>query len=200
MLHFVLQAWGGLFYLLNKICFSRAERANEERTKQVWRIWSWTVYLIGMPAWVAIFVMNRNWMVAAVELGGTAAMVLGLVIALRGVGQEPPWLDWVARGAAILGLGYSLYDFGGITTPNQVLELGINAGFLVGTYLLARQRPTGYLWFMLMNGSNAALQYIQGYPWLVVQQIVSIGFVVDAFLMQKRKARIAFISSPAPSK
>lgn len=198
MFHTFLQFWGGLFYLLNKIFFSRAERSGKE-AKQVWRIRSWAVYLIGMPAWVIIFVSEQNWMAAAVEAGGATAMILGFVTALRGVGREPRWLNWIARAAAVIGIGYSLYDFGGLTELTQVLELGIVTGFLIGTFFLARQLPSGYLWFLLMNASNATLMGIQNYPWLVLQQIVSFGFVADAYLMQRRRARLKVVSNPAPS-
>ncbi len=199
MLHSLLQLWGGTFYLLNKIFFSRAERSRNKK-ERTWRIRSWTVYLIGMPAWAIIFFLNRNWIVAAAEIGGSVVMVFGLVNAIRGVGKAPHWLDYVARGVAVLGLIYSLYDFGGITTVNQGLELGINAGFFVGVHFLAREKPVGYLWFVLMNGSNAVLQYIQGYPLLCFQQIISVGFVVDAYIMQKRKVRQpATVSATASS-
>lgn len=186
MSHAFLQVWGGGFYLLNKIFFSRAERSKREKS-MAWRIRSWIVYLIGLPAWVIIFASERNWMAASVEAGGAPAMILGLVNAIRGVKEKPGWLDYVARIAAALGIVYSIYDFGGITTVNQALELGVVAGFLIGTYMLAKQLPSGYLWFMLMNGSNAGLMGIQSYPWLMLQQITSLGFVIDAFLMQRKR-------------
>ncbi len=195
MLHIVLQVWGGGFYLLNKIFFSRAERS-EEDAKRIWRIRSWTVYLIGVPAWLIIFVIERNWMVAAVEMGGMPAMVLGLVIARRGIGKEPNWLSNIARFAAILGIAYSLYDFGGITTLTQTLELVVVAGFLIGTYLLARQQPAGYLWFLLMNISAGTLMFVQDYPWLALQQVISFGFVADAYFVQKRKSQLEVIRKP----
>jgi len=185
--HEALQAWAGAFYLLNKIFFSRAERSKEKIKQQTWRVWSWRVYLIGLPAWVIIFLSERNWMAAAVEAGGATSMVLGLVIATRGNEKDgPAWLDWIARIAAVFGIAYSLYDFGGITTVNQTLELGVVVGFLVGTYLLAKQKAYGYLWFLLMNGSNAGLMWVQDYPWLTLQQLISFGFVLDAYLTHRR--------------
>jgi len=184
-----LQFWGGGFYLLNKIFFSRLERSSIEN-KRKWQISAWTVYLIGLPAWVIIFVTKHNWMAAAVEAGGAAAMVLGLVISVRGVGKAPKWLDFIALVSAILGIIYSLYDFGGINTINQVFELGVVVGFLCGTYLLAKQKSIGYLFFALMNGSNASLMHIQEYPWLALQQIISLCFVADAYFMQVRTSRL----------
>ena len=188
MPHDILQVWGGFFFLLNKIFFSRAER-NEGVRKRVWRIRSWTVYIIGLPAWVIIFVSERNWIAASVETGGATAMILGLIIAMRGLGREPRWLNYIALFSVVIGIGYSVYDFSGITTINQVLELCLVAGFLIGTYLLARERPIGYLWFMLMNVSNALLMYIEHFPWLALQQVVSLAFVADAYVMQKRKTQ-----------
>ncbi len=187
MLNLLLQVWGGLFYLLNKVFFSRAERSVTEARKRQWRIWSWVVFLVGLPAWATIFVLERNWIAAALEFGGVPSMFMGLVIAIKGKGKGPKWLERIALIAIVIGLTYSLYDFGGLTTINQFLELGIVAGFLIGTYLLARQEPTGYLWFIFMNLSCAALMGIQNYPWLMLQQIVSLGFVIDAYRMQKKR-------------
>jgi len=113
-------------------------------------------------------------------------MLIGLIIALRGSGQEPQWLDYIARIFILFGISYSLYDFGGITTINQILEIGIVSGFLIGTYLLAKKKENGYLWFMLMNISNTFLMYIENYPWLMLQQIISLAFVVDAYIMNKK--------------
>jgi hypothetical protein len=169
------------------------ERSHAEETKRNWCIASWVVYLIGLPPWVWIFCLERNWIAASLEAGGAPAMVLGLVIALRGRQDEPTWLQWfkyIVIGIAVLaGFGYSWQMFRGITTLNQVLELGIVVGFLVGTILLANKKPSGYLWFLLMNGSNAWLMAVEHYPWLVVQQVVSFLFIADAFLIQRRRTQ-----------
>lgn len=145
MLSSFLQIWGGVFYLLNKIFFSRVERSASERKKRLWRIWSWIVYLIGLPGWVIIFVIERNWIAAALETGGVPSMFMGLVIALKGKGKEPKWLNYISLVAMFVGISFSLYDFGGLTSITQILELGIVAGFLTGTYLLAREKPVGHL-------------------------------------------------------
>ena len=192
-MHQILQWLGGGLYLLNKIFLSFSERARNygnERGARKWRIASWAVYLAGLPAWVIIFVTWRNWIAASVEASGAPAMLLGLVTALRGASRNPPrWLDRLALFCIPLGFGYSLYDFGGITTINQWLEIGLVLGFLVGTYLLAKEKASGYLWYMLMHITCGWLMWIQGYPWLFLQQIVSLGFVADAYLLtQRRKA------------
>lgn len=190
MFGILLQIWGGLFYLLNKICFSRAERS-AAGTRRRWRIAAWGVFLVGLPAWLVIFILERNWIAAALELGTAPAMALGLIIAINGKGKEPKWLDSVALGAIVLGLGFSLYDFRGITTWNQVLELGIVTGVLLGTYSLAKQRASGYLWFLGMNMSCATLMAIQGYWLLFCQQVVSFAFVADAYLIQRKLKKAA---------
>jgi hypothetical protein len=41
-------------------------------------------------------------------------------------------------------LGLSFCDFCGLETLNQFQELGIAAGFLMGTYLLAKSEAQGY--------------------------------------------------------
>lgn len=191
-----LQVWAGLFYLLNKIFFSRAERS-EGPKKRLWRIWSWSVYLVGLPAWLAIFAIEHNWIIGAVEASGAISMALGLVIAIRGIGQEPKWLRTIARIVIVIGIACSFYEFGGLTKFTQALELGVAVGFLVGTYLLAREHPTGYLWFMFMLASAGTLMGVQGYPWLTVQQIVSLGFIVDAYLMQRRRTKLQPITPRA---
>ena len=185
---FALQIWGGMFYLLNKVFFSRSERSSNEFKKKNWRIRAWIVYLLGLPAWVTIFVLERNWIAAAIEAGGAPAMIIGLSIAIRGQGHELRWLDTLAKIMIGIGLTLSLYDFGGITTLNQVLELGIAVGFLVGTYMLAKEKAQGYFWFMGMNISTAVLMGIQNYPFLMVQQLISLGFVLDAYFVQRARA------------
>lgn len=182
----VLQIWGGSCYLLNKVCFSRAERSLTHSRNRTWRLWSWGVYLAGLPAWVIVLVAERNWIAATVESGGAPAMTIGFIIALRGHGREPKWLDFLARYSVVLGLCMSLYDFGGITTINQVLELCIAAGFLMGTYLMAKDRIHGYFWLMLGNVSCSALMGIQHYTILMAQQLVSLLFVIDAYRIRRK--------------
>lgn len=45
----------------------------------------------------------------------------------------------------VIGVSYSLYPFGGITAFSQVLEIGVTIGFLLGSFLLAKRRPSGWL-------------------------------------------------------
>ncbi len=186
-----LQLWGGIFYLLNKVFFSFTERGKNSEAKRLWRIWSWIVYILGLPAWAFIFIFEHNWIAASLELGGLPSMVLGLTIALKSsVRKSPKWLNYLALACVAIGTAYSLYDFGGLTTLNQFLELGLTAGYLIGTYLLAvkdeKKHPVGYLWFMIMNLSCGWLMWREHYPWLALQQAISLGFIVDAFIMERR--------------
>lgn len=187
MIDIVLQIWGGLSYLLNKIFFSRAERSRTSQGGKTWRIRSWIVYLMGLPAWVFVFISERNWIAAGVESGGAPAMIVGLIIAWRGRGTEPKWLDILAKMSVFIGLLLSMLEFGGIKTVAQFLELGIAAGFLMGTYLMARDSARGYLWLMLGNVSCAALMGMEGFFILMFQQMVSLVFVTDAYLVRQKK-------------
>lgn len=184
MFNLALQIWGGLFYLLNKICFSKAERSKNKKTRRIWRIRSWIVYITGLPAWVIVFFSEHNWIAAGVEAGGAPAMLTGLIIAIRGKGEEPGWLDTIAKAAMISGLILSLYEFGGIKTIHQILELGIATGFLMGTYLIAKDKISGYVWLMLGNVSCSALMGIEGFLFLTIQQLISLIFVIDACLIR----------------
>ena len=181
-----LQIWGGMCYLLNKICFSKAERSKRDALKRTWRIRSWSVYLAGVPAWVIVFISKHNWIAAAVESGGSPAMIMGLVNALRGRDKLPWWLDYISRVSVGIGFMLSVYDFGGISTIHQYLELGIAAGFLLGTYLLAIDNWIGYIFFMLGNVCCAALMGMEGFYVLACQQTLSLVFVTDACVTRLR--------------
>ena len=186
----LLQIWGGLFYTLNKIFFAFSEQA-KARGKLVlykqWRVGSWVLYLLGLPAWVILLAGKHAWIAAALEAGGGPAMLLGLVTALRGTAKDPPkWLDRLAFYCIVLGLGYSVYDFGGINTLAQWLELGLASGYLVGTYKLAREHSSGYLWYLLMHISCGWLMLVSGYYGLAFQQGLSLVFITDAYRISRR--------------
>lgn len=83
----------------------------------------------------------------------------------------------------------SIWEFGGIKTLNQVLELGIAGGFLMGTYLMAKDMIQGYFWLMLGNVTCSALMGIEGYHLLMVQQLVSLVFVTDACMVREKRLR-----------
>lgn len=192
-LRFWMQILGGVFYTLNKIFFSFKERSVGERARQ-WRIWAWVVYIIGLVPWLVILSHEQNWMVVFVEAGGVPAMFLGLTLALRREDENPSkrsrlfekFFNQTAVTAAVLGIAYSLYDVGIMTSVSQWAELGVTIGFLVGTFRLAKDHLDGYLWFLLMNASAGLLMWLQGYDWLALQQAVSLAFVLDAYYFKRR--------------
>lgn len=187
MFKLLFQLWGASFFLLNKVFLSKSERCFNSAEKKKWLILSWTVYLIGLPVWVIVFMLESNWIAACVEAGGAPAMVVGLYAAMHGQNKHPLWLDYLAKMAVILGLCISLYHFGGIFSIKQFLELGIAAGFLVGTYFLAKEKTQqGYLWFLMGNITCAILMAMEGYSILMAQQIISLGFVLDAYLVNRK--------------
>ncbi len=176
----LLQVWGGTFYLLNKVCFAKTERSFSRDKKRKWRIRSWIVYLLALPAWVMVFILNHNCIAAGVEAGAVPAMVVGLLIAWRGRRREPKSLETIAKFSVFSGISMSIYEFGGISQIHQILELGIASGFLMGTYFLAKDRISGYFWIMEGNVCCSVLMGIEGFYILMVQQVVSLIFVTDA--------------------
>lgn len=188
----LMQLIGGIFFLLNKIFFSIGERAriNKRSDPQRWLVQAWVSYIIGLAPWVVIFIWEHNWIAASVEASGLPSMILGLVVALRGgdVAGAPRWLDRLAAFFIPLGITLSFWDFGGLNTVNQWLELSLVVGYVIGTYQLAKQNAQGYLWFVLMHLSCGYLMWVQSYKWLTLQQILSLVFIVDAYVMSRRKA------------
>ena len=185
----LLQAWGGGLYLLNKVFFALAE-GRPEAAKRKLRIIGWTVYILGAPAWVIILVSKHDWIAASIEAGGVPAMLFGLLNVCRNNDSPNKTLDLITSlftyAALLFGVGYSLYDYGGITSWTQILEIGVMIGFLIGTYLLAKKNSYGWLFFMLMNASMAALMFLQHNPLLSLQQLVSLCFVIYGFRVALR--------------
>ncbi|MDR3171367.1 MAG: multidrug transporter [Treponema sp.] len=185
-----LQVWGGAAYLLAKILLAHAEGVQDDRK---WRLIGWTAYLLGLPPWVILLGGKQNWIAAAIEAGGAPALLLGLVMAWKRLEQVPRYLDWGVKALTYLmialGIAYSMYCFGGITALSQVLEMGVTLGFLLGSYLLAKKNPFGWLLFAGMLISMGILMYIQDKPVLVVQQAISLIFVIQGFIRARRKNR-----------
>lgn len=180
-----MQIWGGSLYLANKVCFAFAEGRKKDAKRRL-KMAGWIVYLLGVPAWVAILVLKSDWIAASIEAGGVPAMVLGLYNVYtrqRGVNHRlDAFASFCTYAFILAGTGYSLYDYRGITSISQLLEIGAMIGFLMGSYLLAKSRATGWLFFMLMNASMGTLMAVQGKPILAIQQAVSFGFVVYGLL------------------
>jgi nicotinamide riboside transporter PnuC len=179
-----LQVWGGGLYLLNKIFFAVAEGRKEDIKRRL-RIIGWVVYILGVPAWVIILVGKHDWIAASIEAGGLPAMCFGLYNVWQNSQKPHRGLDLVASSftysALLFGVCYSIYDYGGLSSVSQLLEIGVMIGFLLGSYLLAKKHSSGWLFFMLMNVSMASLMFLQHKPLLAVQQLVSLCFVIYGF-------------------
>jgi len=180
----VLQVWGGGFYLLNKIFFALAE-GKKEKTKRHLKIMGWITYILGVPAWIIILISKHDWMAASMEAGGVPSMLFGLFTVYQNSESPNKVFDIIASLFTyvflILGVSYSVYDYGGIISVSQLLEIGVMTGFLIGSYLLAKNNLYGWLFFMLMNGSMASLMFIQNKPFLSIQQLISLCFVIYGF-------------------
>ena len=171
--------WGGLAYLLAKVFLVCAEG----KENSIWRVRGWIVFLLGIPAWVIVLGKESAWIAAGVEAGGAPSMLLGIAIAL-GLKVSPYTQKRVrvlAGTLIIIGIGYSWYDFGGIRSLSQVLELMVTIGYLAGTYLLAKKDGRGWLWFVLMNTSMGILNMTQEKWIFFLLQVVSVGFGIYGF-------------------
>lgn len=181
-MNLILQIWGGLFYLTNKILFAFSE-GKPERKKM--RISGWIIYILGVPAWVIILISHQDWIAASIEAGGIPAMLLGLYNTLHNNKNKNLFFNKVVTICTYLslffGLLYSLIQHGGITSTSQILEIGVMLGFLLGSYLIAKNSSSGWFFFMLMNISMASLMMLQGKSILMIQQLVSLFFVIYGF-------------------
>jgi hypothetical protein len=185
-----LQIWGGCGYLFAKILLAHAEGVQNDRK---WRVAGWFMYLLGLPAWVVLLAGKQNWIAAANEAGGAPALILGLVLAWKNLDNAPKHIDWGIKiftyCMIALGTIYSVYYFGGITTLSQILEIGVTIGFLLGSYLLAKKKSTGWLLLALMLLSMGMLMYLQGKMILIIQQAISLLFVINGFYRSLRRSR-----------
>ena len=193
----ILQIWGGGFYLFNKIFFAVAE-GKEEKHKRRFKIAGWIIYILGVPAWVIILVGKHNWIAASIEAGGVPAMLFGLFNVYQNGAAPNRIFDFITSVCTYafltFGVCYSIYDYAGITSVSQVLEICVTVGFLIGSYLLAKNNLYGWVFFMLMNSSMGSLMLIQNKPILAIQQLISLSFVVYGFaaaVKSRRKRRSA---------
>lgn len=187
-----LQVWGGLFYLANKGLFSVAETQHSTQRQRRLKIIGWLVYILGVPPWVIILVGHDNWIAASIEAGGIPAMVFGLYVLVK---QEALNLlfdkltSLITYCFILFGVSYSFYEYGGITSVTQWLEMGVMVGFLLGGYLLAKGHIGGWLCFAVMNLSMGSLMLLQGKPILAIQQGVSLCFVLFGLLTMYRNQK-----------
>lgn len=187
----ILQIWGGLFYLINKILFAFAE-GQQGLAKKKLKVSGWMIYILGVPAWVIILIDHQNWIAASIEAGGIPAMLLGLYNTYHDHKRPHKAFNTIVTlctySSLALGVTYSLYVHSGITSISQILEIGVMLGFLLGSYYLARNNPNGWLFFMLMNISMASLMLLQDKPILMAQQLLSLGFVLYGFNKTRKNA------------
>ncbi len=176
---------GGGLYLLNKLFLDIMERRKSSvEAYWFWRKLAWIVYLLGLPPVLMIFYHEQDWLFGAVELGGTPAMFCGVIAAMSRK-NAPAWLDRIALYAIPVGLAVTFLDFRDWHT--FALQFLGSAGFLIGTYELSKDRQSGYNWFLLMNTATGALLYVQGRPFWLLQQILSIIFTFDARRVRRLK-------------
>ncbi len=179
-----LQIWGGGFYLTNKIFFALAE-GKSPLIKRNFKLVGWVIYILGVPAWVIILSLKKNWIAASIEFGGIPAMLFGLYNIYTNTKYPNKYLDITASlftfASILLGVGFSLYSHYGITSMTQFLEIGVMVGFLLGSYFMAKNKSYGWLFFMVMNGSMGTLMLIQNKPILSIQQLVSLCFVIYSY-------------------
>jgi hypothetical protein len=188
----ILQIWGGIGYLLAKILLAVSEGVNDGRR---WRIIGWVSYLIGIPAWVIILANKNNWIVACIDLGSVPSMILGIVITWKKDTQVNKTFDMFVRYFTffmiIMGTSYSVYVFHGITTFSQILEILVTFGFLLGSYLLAKNNSKGWLLFALMCACMGTLMLIQDKIILVFQQGISLIVVIIGYIKAVQKIKRA---------
>lgn len=181
----ILQIWGGGFYLSNKMLLAFAEKKRGEIQRRL-KIFAWLAYLIGVPAWVVILLGKHDWIAASIEAGGVPAMLLGLYNAYHQHQRMNLRFNRFVSACTYLsllaGVSISLYHHQGLNSLSQLLELGVMLGFLMGSYLMAHNNPRGWLFFMLMNLSMAALMLLQAKLVLMVQQLISLAFVVYGYV------------------
>ncbi len=160
----MIQTWGAIFYLLNKLLFALAEKKTAQ-TRKKFKISGWLALIIGVPAWIYILASENNWIATAIEAGGVPAMLLGLYNTYHDNQKHNKTLDKIVLIITyffvILGVGYSMYLYHGITKFTQVLEMGMVVGFLLGSYFMAKNNIKGWLFFMLTNASTLILMYLQ---------------------------------------
>ena len=187
-----LQVWAASFYLSNKVLFAIAESRDEEWKRKL-KIVGWAIYILGVPPWVIIMVAKSNWMAAAIEAGGIPAMMLGLYNVIKGQPSTNRLLnqsiETFTYSMLALGIGYSLYEYGGISALSQVLEFGVTIGFLLGSYYMAKGSMYGWLFFALMNISMGSLTLLQDKYILAFQQMMSLSFVMYGFMVARNNAR-----------
>ena len=194
----ILQIWGGGFYLINKMLFALSEN-KQDIVKKKFKTLGWIIYILGVPAWVIILVGHQNWIAASIEAGAVPAMLLGLYNTYHD--HKKPhkrfnqFVSFSIYGSIVFGLIHSFNLYGGLTSLTQILEIGVMLGFLLGSYYMAKNNANGWLFFMLMNLSMASLMFIQAYPILMAQQLLSFFFVLYGFQQSRQRPQVCNVTS-----
>jgi hypothetical protein len=114
-------------------------------------------------------------------------MALGFVNSIRGKEKKSPMaLRLFAWLGALIGLGISIAYQDGLNTLFQWLEIALVTGYLIGTERIAHDKPSGYLWFILMHVSCAWLMFAQHETMLGIFQILSLLFIIDAYSAERK--------------
>lgn len=188
----LLQIWAAISYLMNRVLFALAENKSAPLKRKM-KIGGWIIFILGVPAWVVILASKNDWIAASVEAGGLPSMFLGLYNTVYHTKPANVIYDRLVSAFTIctlfFGLFFSLRHYGGLHSLSQILEMGIVIGFLLGSYLLAKNNINGWLFFMLMNISTASLMLLHGTWFLMVQQLVSLGFVIFGFLQARKSLK-----------
>lgn len=172
---------GGLFYLLNKVLLALSEGKVGPLRRKL-KITGWITYLIGVPAWAVILVGNHDWIAASIQVGAIPAMLLGVYSSYNDQKKTPKRFIRIVGlctySALFFGILCSVRHHGGMLSTSQILELGVMFGFLLGSFLMAKKNPLGWLFFMPMNLCMAALMFLEDQHIMMAQQLVSLGFVI----------------------
>lgn len=184
----VLQIWGVLIALLGKLLLSLAEGRGTDMESKL-RFSGWLSYLISQPAWIIIYLSNRNYIATGIEIGIIPSMIIGLVTANKD-SNMPGILSSIYKiflySVPFLGVLYSFYDFGGFHSLTQWLEAGVLVSYFVGIHFLANKNPKGWLWFMINNSCLIALMAIQGIYIIMAHQIFSFFLNILGFLRSRK--------------
>lgn len=182
----IYQILGGVFYLLNKKFLSLGERDGK---KVLWgfnfKTWSWISFIMGLPFWLILFFIEKNYIALALESSAIPSLILGLINSKGLNKKEPFWIKYFVIFSVILGLYFSISHYGGLKNLTQISEIIMVSTFLVGTYYLAKGKNIGYVYYIFMHLSCIYLMYLNNFWFLLIQQIISIRYVIDAYTNSK---------------
>ena len=165
------------------------ESLNINETKL--KTWAWASLLIGIPFWLILFKIQNNSIALALEASAIPSIVIGLIFSVKGLDKkEPFWIKYVVICSIVYGLHQSISYYNGINNEIQITEIIMAFTFLIGNYYLTKGQNICYLYYILMHISCIYLMYLNEYHGLMVQQLISIIFVVDAYIISKSKASV----------